>query len=548
MSSNFTVSVVIPTYNGAEFVHAAINSVLNQTRPADEIIISDDNSTDDTLQICEKFGKKIKIFRNQEGPSGFVNGWNNAISHASCHYVSILHQDDMLHPTFLEEIEKAYFMHPDVKHFFTTCSIINEKDNIIRTQSNYNSGIIHRFTGQQYALAYERVKGHIHRCPGVVTHREIFKICKYRAEAGHIADDDFFLRVGNYTDIVGILRPLSYYREHKSSETGHLSFLNLNLRLLNDYHFQLLNYKNNPLLSEEIINIFKHWETMYSHRVILFGIRRFKFNYVIKGLSKWLDFNNQFGNLSYDIGKIPNLLKNYIRKKHLDYLVQKSRHCNYLDRKTEKKIIIIAPHPEDEVLGCGGLITRMTASGSPPHIIVLTGGERSLGSESGIKEVEIKKARRNLTRKALTELGLPMENLHEFNLADGHIGESTEEQLNEVRECIIGLNPDMLLVPHWGEGWPDHINVSKLFTKGLPNNCEVWEYCVWMWYYNVWRGLDWKNASVLRLTKEEQSLKNRAIDEYVLPLSPIGRPWSGDLPPIFLKAARGPVELYFKCQ
>lgn len=239
-------------------------------------------------------------------------------------------------------------------------------------------------------------------------------------------------------------------------------------------------------------------------------------------------------------------LKDIFRTLHIEYL--RRRGAFKPEFCAGQRTVIVAPHPDDEVIGCGGLIARMLAQGKKPHVIILTGGEGSLGSQSGIDREDIIKARRNLTHEALTELGLPMENLHEFNLADGHIGESTEEQLNEVRECIIGLNPDMLLVPHWGEGWPDHINVSKLFTKGLPNNCEVWEYCVWMWYYNVWRGLDWKNASVLRLTKEEQSLKNRAIDEYVLPLSPIGRPWSGDLPPIFLKAARGPVELYFKCQ
>ena len=74
-----TISVVIPTYNGSRFVESAIQSVLNQTRPADEIIISDDNSKDNTLEICSQFGDKVKIYRNENGPSGFVNGWNNAI-------------------------------------------------------------------------------------------------------------------------------------------------------------------------------------------------------------------------------------------------------------------------------------------------------------------------------------------------------------------------------------------------------------------------------------------------------------------------------------
>lgn len=62
-------------------------------------------------------------------------------------------------------------------------------------------------------------------------HRDIFKVCQYREEAGHIADDDFFYRVGQYTDVVGILSPLASYRLHSKSETGHLK----NMQLVNGW-------------------------------------------------------------------------------------------------------------------------------------------------------------------------------------------------------------------------------------------------------------------------------------------------------------------------
>lgn len=53
-------SIVIPTYNGADFVEQALLSALSQTRTADEIIVSDDNSTDETIAICQKYADKIK--------------------------------------------------------------------------------------------------------------------------------------------------------------------------------------------------------------------------------------------------------------------------------------------------------------------------------------------------------------------------------------------------------------------------------------------------------------------------------------------------------
>lgn len=75
----------------------------------------------------------------------------------------------------------------------------------------------------------------------------------------------------------------------------------------------------------------------------------------------------------------------------------------------------------------------------------------------------------------------------------------------------------------------------------------VYEYCVWFWYYNVWH-LDWKNAAVLPMTKGMHVLKCRCVDSYVTPLAPCGKPWSGVLPKLLLKAAKWKRELYFRCQ
>ncbi len=73
----------------------------------------------------------------------------------------------------------------------------------------------------------------------------------------------------------------------------------------------------------------------------------------------------------------------------------------------------------------------------------------------------------------------------------------------------------------------------------------VYEYCVWMWYYNV-RHLDWRNALTLKMTSEEHRRKLAAVDIYTKALAPCGKPWSGVLPPVFLRANRWHRELYFR--
>lgn len=265
-----TFSIVIPTYNGADFLVKAIESALSQTRPADKVIVSDDNSTDTTLDICRRYGDRVKVFINPQGPSGFVNGWNNAIAHASSDYISILHQDDLLAPTFLEEAEEALRRNPACKHLFACCNYIDGSGKVT-DMPEICDGTTRTYDGKQYVKAYR--KQHIHRCPGVVTHRDIFRVCKYRAEAGHIADNDFFFRVGQWTDVVGILKPLASYRQHDKSETGHLGDLELSKRLLHDYDFQIRHFKENSLFDKDDYCYFLYWKYRYFRRVIGYGLK-----------------------------------------------------------------------------------------------------------------------------------------------------------------------------------------------------------------------------------------------------------------------------------
>lgn len=236
------------------------------------------------------------------------------------------------------------------------------------------------------------------------------------------------------------------------------------------------------------------------------------------------------------------MIKDILRLLHIYYL----RVCSIGKGivNLSGRILIVAPHPDDEVIGCGGLIARLVAEGNPPHIIVMTGGEGAHGKDSADKDA-IVKARRRLTRNALALLGVPVSHLHELDFADGGIS-AHSEQVNKLQEYINEIRPDTILVPHWGEGWPDHVNTAKIVMQLAPSSAQVWEYCVWMWYYNVWGGLDWRNAAAIRLTPREHELKRKAVDAYISPLAPDGMPWSGVLPPLFINANTGNIELYFK--
>ena len=107
MSKNFSlVSILIPTYQGEEFLEDTLNSALNQTYPNVEIVISDDGSKDKTLEIAksysDKYQGKVIVYSNKK--LGMVENWNFCISVAQGEYIKFLFQDDLLASHCIEEM------------------------------------------------------------------------------------------------------------------------------------------------------------------------------------------------------------------------------------------------------------------------------------------------------------------------------------------------------------------------------------------------------------------------------------------------------------
>ena len=207
--------------------------------------------------------------------------------------------------------------------------------------------------------------------------------------------------------------------------------------------------------------------------------------------------------------------------------------------------VIIAPHPDDEVIGCAGLIQTLMERGIPPHVIILTGGEGSHRECCDVTKDEIKKERRTLALGAAETLNLPISRVHFLDFPDEYIHISCSETEN-LDKIITELSPKAIFVPHWGEGMDDHINSAEIVKKLIADkNISIYEYCVWMWYYNVWN-LDNKNARILKMSRNQHQSKLRAIEQYIVPKAPCGKPWSGVLPNPFLYAAKWNRELYFR--
>ena len=102
---NPKVSIVIPVYNGEDYVNEAIDSALVQTYENCEVIVVNDGSTDNTEAIVKTYGNKIRYFSKENG--GVASALNVGIEHMEGEYFQYLPHDDLLHPDKIEKNIRA---------------------------------------------------------------------------------------------------------------------------------------------------------------------------------------------------------------------------------------------------------------------------------------------------------------------------------------------------------------------------------------------------------------------------------------------------------
>ncbi len=90
------ISVVIPAYRAARTIERAVDSVLGQTRRADEIIVVDDGSPDDLAEVLGRYGSRVRLLRKRNG--GAASARNLAIEECRGELIAFLDADDYWEP------------------------------------------------------------------------------------------------------------------------------------------------------------------------------------------------------------------------------------------------------------------------------------------------------------------------------------------------------------------------------------------------------------------------------------------------------------------
>ena len=138
------ISIAMCTYNGAKFIEEQLSSILNQTYKNIEIIITDDGSSDKTIEIIKKYqqnDKRIRLYQNEKN-LGFVKNFEKAISLCLGEYIALADQDDIWKLNKLEmfsmEIKDNLLIYSDTDLIDKNSVTINKQ--LIRPRSNLVSG------------------------------------------------------------------------------------------------------------------------------------------------------------------------------------------------------------------------------------------------------------------------------------------------------------------------------------------------------------------------------------------------------------------------
>jgi Glycosyltransferases involved in cell wall biogenesis len=216
--NDIKVSIITPSYNQGQFIEETILSVLNQTYKNIEYILIDGGSTDQTMEIVDKYKDRIDIVISEKD-KGQSDAINKGFRLANGVLSGWINSDDILYPTCVEELVKTYTEKPDAAVFYTSyLDFINASGGCMYTR--------YRSITKKNDLLYRNYD--IHQQASFYNSELLKRVDYLDVSVQYCMDLDLWLRLLEYGSIVPISdKPLGAFRiwEATKTSTGTLAFL-----------------------------------------------------------------------------------------------------------------------------------------------------------------------------------------------------------------------------------------------------------------------------------------------------------------------------------
>lgn len=236
---------------------------------------------------------------------------------------------------------------------------------------------------------------------------------------------------------------------------------------------------------------------------------------------------------------------------------------------TSRPALVLAPHPDDETLGCGGVILRKLAAGTPVTVVVVADGRHSHRSPA-IPPERLRDLRAAEMDECARRLGLPADAVRQLGFEDQTLEHHEDELVEIIAKLVAELEPAEVYVTGQFESHRDHAALGRAARRALRRRGvapALMEYPIWLWT-QLWYGSDEPlsrrirtaaagAAVVLQLrravavsTHGTSARKLHALAAHASQLARPARvpdpdPWPV-LPPVLLDAAADRVEIFLR--
>ena len=241
MKNNPLVSIITPTYNRASFLEETLNSILNQDYKNIEYIVIDDGSTDNTVELLDKYKNKLKYISQKN--SGEVLAINKGLTLVKGEIIGVVSSDDLLYPNAVSEAVQLFTSNDNISITYRDYDRIDENSRIIENCKTHDFDFINMLRWHENMLGV-----------GAFFKKELaVKLNGRDPSYRFMADFDFWLRASLEYNIKRIPKTLAAYRQHSDSTSEKSKG-----RSLASEHVKLIkNFYNIPYHSEAILNVKK---------------------------------------------------------------------------------------------------------------------------------------------------------------------------------------------------------------------------------------------------------------------------------------------------
>ncbi len=200
------VTIVFPTFNGSTYIRQAIESCLNQTYRHIELIVIDDGSTDNTVEIINSFqDDRLRLIRFEKN-RGHIAALNHGFSVSTGDFLAWASDDDYFDPDAITQMVSELNRHPDIDFVYTKYQVIDKNGNYLR---------VGRTEDPDY-LDKDNCIG-----PCRLWRRKVYEaVGDFNQEAFLVEDYEYWLRVREKFRMKKMDTILFYYRLHEKSLTG----------------------------------------------------------------------------------------------------------------------------------------------------------------------------------------------------------------------------------------------------------------------------------------------------------------------------------------